>query len=160
MPGVVRLALVPIMFVIVAGCGSAGGTDVATGPDRGETVPLKVVVDVMSGVPNPGWSLTSSDSTTVSQLVDELAEGGRAPKQAVPDLGFRGFVLTGEPSALGSYDRLTVLGTEVIATKGTDRDVVLRDPDLALYAALRSMAQDHLAANVFTVIPIDGVRGA
>lgn len=161
MTSVVRLALLPIIVMIVAGCQSVGATDVSTGEGAGATTPIAVEVDVMSGVPNPTWTMSNSDSSTLSGLIASLAKGGQADESADPGLGFRGFILRGlDLSALGSYDQLKVLGNEIIASKGGARGVVLLDPDRSVYTMLRAMSEQYLAANVFSQIPVDGMRGA
>jgi hypothetical protein len=55
-----RLLLAPVVVFLLAACQSAGASDVGSSSNDGDGAgsrQVEVVVDIMSGVPNPTWTL-------------------------------------------------------------------------------------------------------
>jgi hypothetical protein len=159
-----RFLLAPVVVVLLAGCQSAGASDVGSSSKSDDAVPphVEVIVDIMSGVPNPTWSLTADDAAQVADIVGDLADQGTVTGPAVDlQLGFRGFVLHGlDLSSFGTYNEVRVLGDTVIVSGGAGDSTVLGDPDRLLYTVLRDSAKQHIDSTIFSQIPDDGVRGA
>lgn len=64
---------------------------------------LRVLLDIFSGLPNPQWQLGAEQSLAMVTLVSGLsaAEPGEMP--ALPDLGYRGFEVSGFDADCNTY---------------------------------------------------------
>jgi len=163
---VVQLSSVSIVLVAVAACGTAASGEPDSGVDPDVTASsdpqIVVVVDVMSGVPNPTWTVTGSAASQLVDLLHSLPDTGKGDATQSLQLGFRGFVLTGDGlTADAGLDQVRVLGSEIIATKPnkfTGR--TLTDADQSVYTLLRTMAGAHLDENVLQAIPLEGLKGS
>jgi hypothetical protein len=149
-----RSTVAPLVLLALAAC---GGSD-AGSPDVTEAAEIEVVVDVMSGVPNPTWTVLGSDAARLLELINTLPEVGSVDATAGQDhLGFRGFVLRG-PDLPG--DEVRVLGTDVVVLHGTSDGRLHADEDRSVYTMLRTMSAEHLDENVMQAIPVDGLKGS
>src|SRR4051812_31530946 len=163
---VAQLSSVSIVLLVVAACGTAASDDPGSGVDPDVTTAsdpeVVVVVDVMSGVPNPTWTVTGSEASQLVDLLHSLPDAGKGDATQALQLGFRGFVLTGDGlTADAGLDQVRVLGSEIIATKPnkfTGR--TLTDADQSVYTLLRTMAGAHLDENVLQAIPLEGLKGS
>lgn len=54
-----------------------------------------VVLDVLSGMPNPGWSLGLDQSLALAAILSGLPVVDPATMPGPPDLGYRGFEISG-----------------------------------------------------------------
>ena len=57
-----------------------------------------IEMDIFSGRPNPVWTLTADEGAALARLVAHLPPAA-APAQV--DLGYRGFVVSGDSATLG-----------------------------------------------------------
>lgn len=157
----VAVTLLPLALLALAACGTDGAPD-ATEPSDVDVevtdLEIEVVVDVMSGVPNPSWTVTGDEARELVAMIDDLPEDGTSDGPDDQALGFRGFVLRGV--ALDGHDQVRVLGTEIIASDGDDVGPVLVDDGHAAYTVLRTMSEEHLDENVMQAIPTDGLKGS
>ena len=152
----VRPSLAPLVLLVLAACGTS---DAAGPPEVTEAAEIEVEVDIMSGVPNPAWTVRGSAAAALGELVSALPEHGEADGSAGLDLGFRGFVLRGLDLP-GDNDQVRVLGTEVVVSHGATAGRLYTDKDRSVYTMLRTMSAEHLDENVLQAIPVDGLKGS
>ena len=151
----VGIVLVPLVVLTLAACGSADGTGVVTGED----LTIEVVVDVMSGVPNPTFTVSGEEAAALAEMVDALPSDGQVDPAAAFDLGFRGFVLRGLDLPADA-DQVRVRGADVIVSRGDAIGTLRTDQDRAIYTMLRGMSEAHLDQNVLQAIPVEGLKGS
>ncbi|WP_394691399.1 hypothetical protein [Hoeflea sp.] len=80
---------------------------------------LRVILDIFSGMPNPQWQLEGEQSLAIITLVSGLSATEPGEMPPLPDLGYRGFEITG---FVGECDTHRIFGGYVDAC-GT----ILRD---------------------------------
>jgi hypothetical protein len=158
--GARRAVLLTLTGFTLAACGTGSAQQPSPEDGRGELADLaiEVEVDVMSGRPNPTWTVTGETAQELYALLAALPDGGRTDVTEALQLGFRGFVLSGlELEQATGNDRYRVLGTDVVATTGTDTvGTRLVDEDQAVYELLRGLAAEQLDSNVMQAIPQNG----
>jgi hypothetical protein len=152
----IRLALAPLVLLVITACGTSGA---AGTPEVTEAAEIEVEVDIMSGVPNPGWTVGGSEAAALTDLINALPESGQAEGKAGQDLGFRGFVLRGG-DLFGADERVRVLGSAVVVSDGTTPGRLYTDENRAIFTMLRTMSAEHLNENVLQAIPVDGLKGS
>lgn len=64
---------------------------------------LHVIVDIFSGLPNPQWQLGVEQSLAMISLVSGLSTAQPAEMPALPDLGYRGFEISGFGGGCDTY---------------------------------------------------------
>jgi hypothetical protein len=161
-----QLSTLPVVLLAVAACGTAAmdgsGSGAVPSASADPDLEIAVEVDVMSGVPNPAWTVSGSEAAHLAELLHGLPDTGKGDVTSAMQLGFRGFVLRGDGlTADADVDQVRVLGTEILATKGpkmTGR--TLTDADRSVYTLLRSMAAEHLTDNIMQAIPLEGLTGS
>ena len=106
---------------------------------------IKVVLDIFSGRPNPGWAL---DSAREAEFLSRLMQLQPAPEVAPnpPILGYRGFIV--RPSTDSNLDR------EVRVYGGLVRheDETYQDPDRSLERWLLDNAGSNLESNLVATV--------
>ena len=156
MPIQVRLTLAAFGLLVLVACGTSDAVDSPTAVDAPD---IEVVVDMMSGVPNPTWTATGSDAAALVDMINALPDGGEIDAAAGLDLGFRGFVLRGLDLP-GDATQVRVRGTEVVLSKYDTEGQLRTDPQRSIYTMLRTMSADHLDENLMKAIPVDGLKGS
>jgi hypothetical protein len=123
---------------------------------------ITVEVDIMSGVPNPGWTARGSEAHDIAALLHDLPDTGKGDAAASLQLGFRGFVLRGSGLTGDSgFPQARVLGTKIIATEPNQfAGRTLSDADRSVYTLLRTMSEQHLDQNIVQAIPLEGLKGS
>jgi hypothetical protein len=93
---------------------------------------MLIELDILSGLPNPVWTLDTADSGILHELHGALVASRSAPP-GVPGLGYRGFC----------YE---VLGNRFRAYRGIVESglQVLRDPTLSIERFLSDTLPPHL----------------
>lgn len=156
MPVRVRLTLAPLVLLVIAACGTSGASG---SPAVTEADEITVEVDVMSGVPNPTWTVRGSDAAALIDMINALPDNGDIDVSADLGLGFRGFVLR-KLDLPGDADQVRVMGSQVVVSRGHDIGTLRTDADREIYTMLRTMSEEHLDENVLQAIPIDGLKGS
>ena len=156
MPVRVWLTLAPIFLLAITACGTS---DASGSPAVTEAPDIEVEVDIMSGVPNPSWTVRGSDAATLVELINALPENGEIDVSADLGLGFRGFVLRGLDLP-GDADQVRVLGSEVVVSRGHAVGTLRTDEAREIFTMLRTMSAEHLDENVLQAIPVDGLKGS
>ena len=108
-----------------------------------------VEVDILSGAPNPAWTLSEADAAA---LLARLAELPAAPARARPGgLGYRGIVvrLTEAP------ERVVHIHGGLVESSDGRSSAFLRDPDRSLERWLVGTGRDRLAGELLDAIDAD-----
>ena len=64
---------------------------------------LRVILDIFSGMPNPQWTLGLEQSIALAALVSSLSAADPARMPEPPDLGYRGFEISGFDGGCDTY---------------------------------------------------------
>lgn len=64
---------------------------------------LRVILDIFSGLPNPQWQLGAEQSLAMVTLVSGLSAAEPNEMPALPDLGYRGFEISGFDTDCDTY---------------------------------------------------------
>lgn len=134
------------LVAITSGCGGSGD-------DGGlPTTATSVSVDIMSGLENPGWSITRDEANELTHLLSELDVESPPTEDLEPGLGFRGFVvdelaveIDGEPTSVRVLaDRIEV---------GDPAESALIDPTGSVYSKLKTFARGNVEESVLKDLP-------
>ena len=64
---------------------------------------LRVILDIFSGLPNPQWQLGVEQSLAMVSLVSGLSAAEPGAMPPLPDLGYRGFEVSGFEGSCTTY---------------------------------------------------------
>jgi hypothetical protein len=125
--------------------GTAPACSAPLAESGGEAGPgLVVQADVLSGLPNPEWSLEAGETGELRHHFSRLRAADR-PGRLFDGLGYRGFVVFGTEGVLPGCDEIRVQGGQVVAHCGGG-DRWYRDPDRALERWLAASAEGRTEA--------------
>lgn len=94
---------------------------------------MLIEVDIFSGLPNPTWVLSATDSLKLHQLQDSLKACCETPP-ILPGLGYRGFCYGETPGQFRAYGGYI-----------QSAEVLLVDPELSIERFLRDALPAQLA---------------
>tara|TARA_Y100000815_G_scaffold263597_1_gene278345 strand:- start:506 stop:853 length:348 start_codon:yes stop_codon:yes gene_type:complete len=77
-------------------------------------MPATLVIDALSGLPNPQWVLSAEFAGQVCEFIRMLPPAGPSGGMAPPDLGYRGLVLS-LPDCAGLPETVRIFGGQVDA---------------------------------------------
>lgn len=134
---------------LLAGTAPACSAPLAeSGGDPG--LELVVQADVLSGLPNPEWSLEAGEKGEFRHLLARLRAADR-PGRLFDGLGYRGFVVFGTEGVLPGCDEIRVQGGQVVAHCGGG-DRWYADTDRALERWLVASAEGRTEAGVVRML--------
>lgn len=140
--------LLVLALGLLAGTAPACSAPLAESGDPGPE--LVVQADVLSGLPNPEWSLEAGETGEFRQLFGRLRAADR-PGRLFDGLGYRGFVVFGTERVLPGCDEIRVQGGRVVAHCGGG-DRWYADPDRALERWLAASAEGRTEAGFFRTL--------
>lgn len=97
-----------------------------------------LVIDALSGLPNPQWVLSAEFAGQVCEFIRMLPPASPSEGLSPPDLGYRGLLLT-LPDCAGLPETLRIFGGQVDA--GAQ---ILADTDRQLERDLLAASRPHL----------------
>ncbi len=87
-------------------------------PKMGQSIEVRVTLDVYSGRPNPSWMLSQSDAQDLLQMLNGLPRA--EPSEFFDGLGYRGFVLDITTPETSSTTQITLYKGRVRYADGSD----------------------------------------
>lgn len=102
---------------------------------------LRVILDIFSGMPNPQWPLGAEQSLAIVSLVSGLLAGRPGEMPAPPDLGYRGFEVSGFQGHCTSY--------RIFAGYVDKCGLILRDPGNQVEIWLLQTGEQYIDPGVY-----------
>lgn len=142
---VVRSLILAYALMTTVACGVDSNETPANQADR-EPLHAQVELDVFSGNPNPVWSLSETESTTLRNRVGQLPSMSEQPFS--DGLGYRGFLVAMTKTTSGRTASIRVQG-EIIAIDqgGTVRFV--HDSERTVEQWLLETARPHIDQDLY-----------
>jgi len=129
-----------VAALTVGACGAGSTQPTVTGTPQSQ-VSTTITLGLYSGVPDPTWTLTVSESTELYSEIATLAKvNGAAPTGG---LGYHGFTIEGPEGTLVAYD-----GT--VSPHPDTGGGHLLDPERVIERLLLSTGQPHLKPGEYT----------
>ena len=142
-----RRWLIVLLFPALAAC-SAVLSPAASPTPAPAAGPAQVELDIFSGRPNPGWTLSAADAATFQNMAAALSP---ASEQAYPArLGYRAIIVS-LPSAPGGKVVWRVWD-HVAQRESGAASAYYVDPDQALQRWLLQSGQPHLDADLYSTV--------
>lgn len=98
---------------------------------------MLIELDIFSGVPNPAWVLSATDSRKLRRLQDKLKACSEVPP-TLPGLGYRGFCYGETPGQFRAYGGYIQSAEILLVDPELSIERFLRDRLPAQYAHLRA----------------------
>jgi hypothetical protein len=140
--------LLVLALGLLAGTAPACSAPLAESGDPGAG--LVVQADVLSGLPNPEWSLEAGETGELRRHFGRLRAADR-PGRLSDGLGYRGFVVFGTEGVLPGCDEVRVQGGQVVAHCG-GAERWYADPDRALERWLVASAEGRTEAGLVRML--------
>ncbi len=110
---------------------------------------MDVEVDILSGMPNPRWTLSDTQAKELLTKLSELSES--QPKPRAADLGYRGFIVRIQQ---GAYREIYV-HNDYVEINGPTMSSSRSDPGRSLERWLLATGRRHLSKELLSAIERD-----
>ena len=116
---------------------------------RALMTPVAVEVDIFSGRPNPGWTLSEADATTFRSKLSGLQK--TAARSLSANLGYRGLVIT-MPQETATKIHVQ---NGVVEVSGSTPSSFFLDPQRSLERWLVGTGREFLSSGILEAIDVD-----
>ena len=146
-----RRLLIFLLFPALAACSAVLSPAPSPAPAAG---PAQVELDVFSGRPNPGWTLSAADAETFQNMAAALSP---ASEQAYPaQLGYRAVIVSLSSAAAG---QVVWRVWDHVAQRTSGATIAYyADPDQSLQHWLLQSGQPHLDADLYATVQSELAR--
>ena len=117
---------------------------------RSSNLMLEVDLDAFSGVPNPHWNLSESQSSEFLARFKSLKPAtGKITRNE--GLGYRGFIITSHGDVSHELSEARVYRGQVFVQRA-DREEILSDPEFSLESWLLNTASGHVPESILEMV--------